>query len=342
MRTAQRFMLTLIALVAPPALRARAGDDLAELYEKASRAIVGIGAWSDPADAEHPSAFGTGTIIAPSGLVLTSITAVPEDAKSIRLYLKGGKTLGARKVLSIPEKELVLLRASAPPRRPLPFLTLGDSSRIRVGQLSIALGNGFHSIEEDDQVTLTAGVISGGYSLLETRDESRYLGPAIETTSAVNDGMDGGPLVNSAGEVVGLLSLNFARERWLGAAIPIDVLKPYLAGELGWFGDRIERLPVCVGLELLPGAMMGTTARGPGGGDAPEELVVSAVDPGGPAARAGIGKGDRILSVEGVAVSSADDFRSRLKETRPGDRLGLQVERGGERRDVEIVLWGRY
>ena len=320
-----------------------------ELYQKTSPAVVGIGAWGDLAD-KNPgraaAAFGTGTFIAPSGLVLTSTTVVPEEARNIRLYLKGGRTIEARRLSSFPDKELVLLKPATAPTAPFPFLRLGDSSRLRVGQLSYALGNGFHSIEEDDQVSLTAGVISGAYALQEARDESRYLGPAIETTSALNDGMDGGPLLNSSGEVVGVLSLNYSRVRWLGAAIPIDVLKPYLAANLGWFGDRLERLPAYLGLEVLAeevaGGPAGLASVGSGSPPPPGRPVVSAVEPGSPAERAGILKGDIIVSLGGERVGSTDDLRSRLKTAHPGDRLKLGIERAGSRKDVEAVLWGRY
>jgi serine protease Do len=336
-------VLVILAASAP-------GKDVVELYQKASPAVVGIGAWGDLAN-KNPertaAAFGTGTFIAPSGLVLTSITVVPEEAKVIRLYLKGGKTIEARRLSSSPDKELVLLQPTVAPSAPFPFLRLGDSSRLRVGQLSYALGNGFHSIEEDDQVSLTAGVISGEYALQEARDESRYLGPAIETTSALNDGMDGGPLLDSSGEVVGVLSLNYSRVRWLGAAIPIDVLKPYLATHLGWFGDRLERLPAYLGLEALPEEVAGAppavlASFGSGSPPSPGRPVVSAVEPGSPAELAGIQKGDIIVSIGRDRVGSTGDLRSRLKTVHPGDRLKLGIERAGAQRDVEAVLWGRY
>src|SRR5262245_51470200 len=107
MHAIQRFILTASLTLVVQICSAR---DVVELYQSASRAVVGIGAWMDQSNPERPGAFGTGAFITPSGLVLTSITVVPDDAKAIRLYLKGGRTIEARRLLSLPDKELVLLK----------------------------------------------------------------------------------------------------------------------------------------------------------------------------------------------------------------------------------------
>jgi len=311
------------------------------IYAAVSPAVVGIESWSRP---EDPQAYGTGVIVHPQGLILTSITVAPPEATRFRVYLRGGRTADADRLRSVPAMELVLLRLLLPagaPGRPFPFLPLGDSSGLQVGQAAYALGNAFHSISEDDQVSFFAGAISGGYVLTEARSESRYLGPAIETTAAVNDGMDGGPLVNSRGEVVGLLSLNFSRSRWLGVAIPVNVLKPFMLADVGCFSDRLERFPAYVGLELEQAALFAPSV-GLEGAEEGRRAVIARVDPGGPADRAGLEKGDRLSLLNGVPLQDVMEFRLRFMRMRPGERFKLGIERGGERREVDVTLWGNY
>jgi len=314
-------------------------SSLTSLYEKISPAVVGIECWTSLVDREEAfAAFGTGVIIDPAGLILTSVTVVPDSARLIRVYLRGGKRIDARKVLSIPEKELVLLRPLEKRRdqKPFPFLRLGDSSRLKVGQLSFALGNAFRSIAVDDQVSFAAGAISGSYELTEKRSESSYLGPALETTSAVNDGMDGGPLVDDRGEIIGLLSLNFSRNRWLSTAIPINILKPYLARDLGWFGDRLERFSAYLGIELWPAEIAAPGEGSPGG------AFVGRVDRPGPAARAGLAAGDLILSWNGTPVAGVSEFRALFEKARPGTPVKLEIQRKALRRTIEVLLGGRF
>ncbi len=320
-------------------------DSLAGLYEIVSPAVVGIDSWAKLAGSDDSyAAFGTGFLIDPAGLILTSITVVPENAQVIRVYLQGGRRIEAKRILSIPEKELVLLRPikrGENPGRRFPFLRLGDSSSLYVGQLAFALGNAFRSIAQDNQVSFAAGAISGSYVLSENQNESRYLGPALETTSAVNDGMDGGPLVNAWGEVIGLLSLNFSRNRWLGTAIPIDILKPYLKGHLGWFGDRLERFPAYLGIELFPAEIADPQVTNRAGVPVQRAVVVR-VDSRSPATRAGIQVGDHIVSWNGNPVGSVNEFREQFDQVRPGKRVKLEIERRGERRLIEVVLGGRF
>jgi S1-C subfamily serine protease len=242
--------------------------------------------------------------------------------------------------------EVVLIRLRPPAGergRTFPFVRIGDSSRLRIGQLAYTLGNAFRSISEDQQVSLAVGAVSGSYVLTEPRNESHYRGPAIETTAAVNDGMDGGPLVDGNGDVVGLISLNFSRNRWLGTAVPVNMILPTIAEELGSFSDRLERFPAFLGIELRP-AVLATPrgeAQAPG---SPEALgpVVIRVQLGSPAASAGFKEGDRVVSWNGAPVATGRDFRALFGKARPGERVKIGIERGKDRRELEAALWGSY
>jgi serine protease Do len=295
------------------------------LYEKVSPAVVGITCTrGSPNDF-----FGTGTIIDANGLVITSSTVVPKDATRIRVYLHGGEVLKGKAILTNEDKELSLFRIEAPQgHASFPFLKLGDSSDVRVGEPAFTLGNAFHSIEADDQVAFGEGVVSGLYDLVQTLSESKYSGHAIETTAHLNGGMDGGPLVDRNGALIGILCLNYSRSRWLGTAVPIDELKPLMGDEIGWFSDRIGSFPVYAGIEV-------ELERG-------SELRIRKVHPDGPASKAGLTAGDRIIGAQGTPVRSVKELREALEKTRLGDPLRIEAKRGDEVRKVEIRTWGKF
>lgn len=293
-------------------------------YERAAPAVValtcevrGVGVF-----------FGTGTIIDPSGLVVTSTTVVPSGAQNLRVFVLGG-AIHPGKPLAVDERtELSLVRIEAPPGSPpFPSVPLGDSDDIQVGETAITLGNAFQSIQDDDQVTLGAGVVSGLYSLAETHDQSSYRGKVIETTAHLNDGMDGGPLLDGAGSLIGVLCLNYSRSRWLGTAVPINELKPLIARQRGWLSDKLEEFPAYAGLEL----------EQPDAGG----LKVLKVYSDGPALAAGIRPGDRVISIAGEEMRSIEDLRGMLHKSRTGETLEVAILRGMERLTLKIKLWGK-
>ncbi len=285
---------------------------VASVYARAAPAVVGIECSLRDERAIYRY-FGTGAIIDPDGLVLTSISVVPEAATDIRVYLRGGHSWPAKLLKTVPEKEFALLRIDG--GDDFPHLPLGDSDTVRVGQLGLTLGNAFQSIKNDDQVTLASGLVSGRYPLAETRSQAEYIGPVLETTAAVNDGMDGGPLLNGRGEIVGMLSLNFSTTRWLGTAIPINALKPLFGKYRRSFFDRGELMTAFIGVEVVETELADSTPA----------LRVERVDDRGPARLAGLRGGQRIVAVDGEPVTSIEQFRKLLERATPGRRIRLRV-----------------
>jgi S1-C subfamily serine protease len=190
-----------------------------EAVARIESAVVGVTA---VAQQRRASYYGTGTIISEDGFILTSITVVPSDCDRIQVVLQGGRQVAARLVGTVDRTELSLLKID---EEGLPFLPLGDSSALTLGQTVYTFGNCFHSIEQDDRVSLSIGIVSGFYDLTQARPNSKYVGPCVEITAALNPGVDGGPLVDERGRIIGLLCLNYSSNRWLGTAIPIDRLK---------------------------------------------------------------------------------------------------------------------
>ncbi|MCY3018542.1 MAG: serine protease, partial [Planctomycetota bacterium] len=176
--------------------------------------------------------YGTGVVVSPDGLVLTSSTVVPEATRTVQVFFPDGKVMEA-KVLALDQgTESCVLQVNQPPgeaRKPLPYVALSDSSKAAVGELAYTAGNPFHTISRDGQVAWSVGTLSGVYTIASADEQSRYRGQVLETDAAVNPGSDGGPLLDSNGRLLGILSLCFCESRWLGTAIPVHLIRQALA-----------------------------------------------------------------------------------------------------------------
>ena len=336
------FLLILAALAGGAGQRLAADEptpasSYTALYSQISSAVVGITRSDYPRERSRSSIthFGTGTLLDPVGLVLTSPTVVPEGSRNIDVYLRGGRVAPAVLIKVYPGKEVSLLqlkdfrKALPPGKSRLNYLRLGSSSGLSVGDPVFSLGNAFGSIQSDDQVVMAAGVFSGVVELKEKHLESVYTGRALESTAALNNGMDGGPLVDSRGRVVGLLSLNFSRERWLGTAIPVDDLKELIRPHQSWFDDSLERAVSLAGIELMDSHEGG-------------RITILRVSPGGAAASAGLRQGDVLRKFNGRKIESVPEFRTAFNAARPGQKVRLEVIRDKASLSIDVTLWGRF
>jgi S1-C subfamily serine protease len=308
------------------------GLSAADVYEQFAPAVVGIRSRDD-----RFTYVGSGSIVDPSGLVLTSITVAPKQCRDLEVFLSTGSVVPAEVLLTVEDREFSLLRITR--AGDYPAFDLGDSSELRLGETSIALGNAFQSIQIDGRVAMTVGLVSGLYDLSTARSSARYTGPVIESSAAVNDYMDGGALVNGRGQLVGILGLNFSPQRWLGTAVPINALKPLFGDYRAWYSDRGRVDSRYLGLELYEA----------GAGDVDRRHVrVGQVFLGGPASRAGIRTGAVLVSVNDVFVSDLQHFHSLFNDASRERRFHLLVvypkedDESPESSLLTITLWKRF
>ncbi len=208
----------------------------ASAAEFATDAVVAIPALADSSEAPDAALGGAGLIIAADEQTLTGLTlaeAVPDDAEHFTVVLPGGRRLQAR-VVRRGERSTALLftvqRDGTPAPRPL---ELADSEQLRIGDRVWTAGNPFGALETDGRAALSRGIVSGRYTIPPSeppmrgrlgRVLSHYRGPVIETDAAINDGNQGGPLLDAAGRVVAIVSLGVARQRRVGTAVPIALI----------------------------------------------------------------------------------------------------------------------
>jgi len=258
--------------------------------------------------------LGSGFIIDAAGVILTNDHVV-RDAERIMVTLPDGRDFEAELVGTDQLTDVAVLRIQGDG---LPVAHLGTSEGLLIGEWSLAIGNPFGNLFSNAEPSVTAGVISAtGRHIIPSDDERVVYFGMIQTDASINPGNSGGPLVNSMGEVIGINSSIFSRSggsEGLGFAIPIDrawrVAKDLMAfGEVkrAWLGFEVD----------ADGGDIWGRSRG---------VVVSNVSPSSPAARAGISRGDRVVTADGRALRTQLDFESLMLDLTAGESLSLDID----------------
>jgi len=265
---------------------------------------------------------GSGFVFTPDGLILTN-SHVVHGATRIQVSFSDGHRFPAHTIGDDPATDLAVIRIDAPQIVAAP---LGDSQKLRVGQLAIAIGNPYGF-----QYTVTAGVVSAlGRSLRSY--SGRLIDDVIQTDASLNPGNSGGPLVSSDGRVVGVNTATIMGAQGLCFAIGINTAK-FVAGRLLRDG-RIRR--AYIGVEAQTAPLHRRLVRFY---DLPQEsgVIVSAVTPGSPAQRAGLREGDVIVALDGKAVAGVDDLHRLLTDAHVGVSSSLTVLRWTQKLELQVV-----
>jgi S1-C subfamily serine protease len=270
---------------------------------------------------------GSGFIFTPDGLILTN-SHVVHEAKRIEASLSDGRRFPAQMIGDDPATDLAVIRIDVPSGdAPNLFAApLGDSQKLRVGQLAIAIGNPYGF-----QYTVTAGVVSAlGRSLRSYA--GRLIEDVIQTDASLNPGNSGGPLVSSAGQVVGVNTAMIPMAQGLCFAIGINTAK-FVAGRLLRDG-RIRRSYIGVEAQTVP-----LHRRLVRFYDLPSEngVVVMSVTVGSPARKAGLREGDVIVALDGKPVAGVDDLHRLLTDARVGVSSSLTVLRWTEKVELKVI-----
>jgi S1-C subfamily serine protease len=270
---------------------------------------------------------GSGFVFTPDGLILTN-SHVVHDASRIEVTLSDGRRMPATSIGDDPASDLAVVRINNT-RVDEPGLTaaaLGDSQQLRVGQLVVAIGNpyGFQS-------TVTAGVVSAlGRSLRSY--SGRLIDDVIQTDAALNPGNSGGPLVDSAGRVIGVNTATILPAQGICFAIGINTAK-FVASRLLRDG-RIRRSYIGVSAQTVP-----IHRRVVRFYDLPKEtgVVVLSEEEKSPARLAGVREGDVIIALDGHPVAGVDDLHRVLTDVRVGVGCSLTILRHTDKLELKIV-----
>jgi len=266
-----------------------------------------------PRDRETRS-LGSGVIVDGDGLVLTSAHVIA-GARHVEIALSDGRELDGKVMGVDSQSDLALVRIQGKPKNLVP-LPLGDSTRLRLGDVVLAIGNPFGVGQ-----TVTMGIVSAtGRSRVGIVDYEDF----IQTDAAINPGNSGGALVNMRGELVGVNTAILSRSggyQGIGFAVPTAMADPIMKSLLahgkvtrGWLGATIQEIDRNLGAAL--------------GLEAHRGILVADVTPGGPAARAGVRRGDVITALDGEAVGSVRELTSRAGARSSTGPVRLSVRRG--------------
>jgi Do/DeqQ family serine protease len=283
------------------------------------RQFLGPGGPGGPSPRQQTQeSLGSGVIIdGKAGLVLTNAHVIAGGA-SIKARLQDGRVLEASLVGADPDFDVAVLRLAG--GGDLPQAAMGDSADIMIGETAIAIGNPFGYTH-----TVTTGVISAvGRSL---KHEGGAYADLIQTDTAINPGNSGGPLVNLAGQVIGINMAIQAGAEGIGFAIPINKARRVVAELMG--GGRVT--PAWLG---ITGQDVDARAARYFGLTRPRGMLVTEVAAGSPAEKAGLRPGDLVTAVGGTELDDKDQYRGALATSTVGETLTLKIRRG----EKELVL----
>jgi Do/DeqQ family serine protease len=271
-------------------------------------------------EAQRAFGLGSGVIISPKGYILTNQHVV-EAADEIEVALADGKKFAAKVVGNDPETDLAVLHVQA---QNLPAIMLGQAENLRVGDVVLAIGNPLGVGQ-----TVTMGIIS---ALHRTGLSINTFENFIQTDAAINQGNSGGALIDSSGNLVGINTAILSQTGGsigIGFAIPVSTAKQVMeqliatgAVTRGWVGIELQEITA----ELAESFKLGTTAG----------VLVTGVQRGSPADRAGIKPGDILTAVDGKQVKDPDSTRTLIVALAPGKQVTLKLKRGQS--DLELPV----
>lgn len=330
---------------------------ISEIASQAGPSVVSVNVMSESAVLNSPFSYwfggggtgqtqqsaGTGIILTTDGLIMTNRHVVPSGTTSISVTLSDGSVLEDVKVIgrtnSGDSLDIAFLQVGDLKGQKLTPAKLGDSSAMKVGDTVVAIGNTLGQFQN----TVTSGIISGYGRSLQASDGSgssaENLDDMFQTDAAINEGNSGGPLVNLAGEVIGINTAIASGAQTVGFAIPINnvigliksvedtgtLKRPYLGVRYVMLTDDIAKeynLSVSRGVYI------------------PQETARSgmSVIPDGPADKAGIKGGDVITEIDGVSIGEKTSLVSQLGKHKVGDEVKLTIVRGDETLQLTATL----
>lgn len=307
-------------------------ERIADLVERASPAVVNIDTLTrarrssgDPFEDYFfgpqetlQKGVGSGFIIDPNGIVVTNHHVV-RNATRLTVTLNDGRKLSGRIVGRDPATDIAVVQIEG---KDLPTLSLGDSHHLRVGEWVVAIGSPLGLSK-----TVTAGIVSALNRDVSISERVSF----IQTDAAINPGNSGGPLIDMNGRVIGVNTAIAAQAQGIGFAIPADTVQAIVEQlrtkgtvERAWIGVSISELTPERAAQLRQEAEPG--------------VLVQQVVPRGPAARAGLRAGDVLIEVDSRKLEKPTDLIRYLSDKKVGETVSLLVNRGGQRRTLQVKL----
>ena len=272
-------------------------------------------------DDEQPQTRGVGSgfILSADGFIMTNAHVV-DGADEVIVTLTDKRELKARIIGADKRSDVAVVKVDA---TGLPFVRIGDTNRLKVGEWVMAIGSPF-GLDN----TVTAGIVSA-----KQRDTGDFL-PLLQTDVAINPGNSGGPLINLRGEVVGINSQIYSRSGgFMGISFAIPIDEAIRVSDQLRINGRVARGRIGVQIAAVTREVAESIGLG-----APRGALVQSVEKDGPADKAGIEAGDIIVKVDGRAVERSGELPRLIGAVKPGAKAALQIFRRGSTRDINVTV----
>jgi serine protease Do len=310
-----------------------------QTVEESSPSVVAIGVSQriiNPFDPEalprnRQQTIGTGFIVSENGVIVTNRHVVADTDVTYSIVTKDGKRLEVERIYRDTNLDLALIKTKETGLKPL---KIGDSSKLKVGQTTIAIGNALGRFSN----TVTTGVVSGVGRTIGAGDpfsgQTELLDDLIQTDAAINPGNSGGPLLNSAGEVIGVNVAVSEAAQNIGFAVPINSVKP-VVDEFVSTG-KISRAFLGVNYRVITRDLALLN-------EVPQGAYIQEIVPNSPAEKAGIEPGDIITKIDGKQVDDQNVISELVRTKKPGDKVAIELwseneNAQGQTRTIEATL----
>lgn len=309
--------------------------NIAKVAQEVSPSVVSIVTQKVGSGVRGQQGAGTGIIISGDGYVVTNKHVV-SGSREVAITLADGTIHDDVSIIGVdPLNDVAFLKIRN--GKDLPAAKLGESSTLRIGQNVVAIGNTLGEYQN----TVTSGIVSGlGRPITAQADESgqaELLTDLVQTDAAINPGNSGGPLVNLAGQVVGINTAIVSNAQGIGFAIPINAIKGLLEGvlkhgkiERAYLGVRYADITPTIAKQRNLPVKKGAIVLGNAGS--------GGIDPGGPADKAGIKEGDVITKIGELEVGVHGGVSSLVAEYKPGDTIQVTILRDGKEQQLHVTL----
>ena len=297
--------------------------------KKSMKSVVGVTTTETIRDVffgeKQVQGVGSGIIIDSKGYILTNSHVVGNGAaENITVMFENGDKKSAKVMWFENALDLAVIKVEG---ANYPAADIGNSDSLNIGELAVAIGN---PLGLDFERTVTSGIISGLNRTVQA-DQYTKVENLIQTNAAINSGNSGGPLLNGRGEVIGINTLKLKSAEGLGFAIPINIVKPiidqvikegkYTSVYIGIGGDSVAKYRAA-GIDV--GVESG--------------IVVSQVEAGSPADKAGISKMNIIVSLNGKEIDSLETLRKEMYKYKPGEKVKIGVIKEDKKLDIDLTL----
>lgn len=309
---------------------------VADMIEKTTRNVVGISKLKNTGSSifsnneESDLGLGTGFIVTSDGYIVSNSHVTGDKYSKCYVTLENGNSYDGTVVWSDADLDLSIVKINS---KNLPYVSLGDSSSIRVGETVYAIGN---PIGFEFRRTVTSGIISAKNRTIKIEEENKssYMTDLIQTDATINPGNSGGPLIYPSGEVIGINTVKISTAEGIGFAIPINIIKPIIESfkETGTFEEATIGI-YAYDKEVVPYLNSSYNSI-----NFDKGIYVAQITKNGPASNTELKEADIITSIDEKELNTMNDLREYIYTKKPNDEVTLKITRGKIKKEIKLVL----